>query len=507
MIRDLRSSKYAVYLVLVPLLVGIVLAGYGWFSQRTAAPAATVVAATPTPAAHPAFRPHFQAAPITPTPQPTRQPPLAPTTTYTVRAGDTLSGIAGALGVSVDELLRLNGLTDPDQLWVGQVLQLPVAEPLSGSGVLLIPDSELVYGPGYAGFDVAAFAVEYPGYFNRYTEELNGRTYTAAELVELVALQYSVGPRVLLALLELRSGWLSNPDPAPEARLYPLGYRQEDWKGLAVQLNIAANQLNAGFYGWQQGTLWTLRLSDGQYVQLAPTLNAGTVGVQRALAWQSDSVPWTRLVSAEGFLAVYRRLFGDPFAYAVEPLLPANLHQPPFNLPWERGTTWYFTGGPHGGWGTGSAWAALDFVTDEQQIGCDVSAQWVAAAAPGQIIFSDDGMVLEDVDDDGFAGTGWVLLYLHVAARERVAAGSWLRAGDRIGHSACEGGVADAAHLHLARRYNGVWIAAADPQIPMVLDGWQAGTLGDEYDGTLTKNGEVKTACECWESGNALSRP
>jgi LysM repeat protein len=505
--RDLKRSPYAIYVVLVPLLVGIGLAGYGWFSQRTVAPAATAVAVTPTPTAHPTFRPQFQAAPITPTPQPTRQPPPVPTTTYTVRAGDTLSGIAGAVGVPVDELLRLNGLTDPDQLLVGQVLQLPVTEPLSGSGVLLLPDSELVYGPGYAGFDVAAFTASYPGYFNQYTEELNGRTYTAAELVELVALQYSVGPRALLALLELRSGWLSNPDPAPEARLYPLGYHQEDWQGLAVQLNIAANQLNVGFYGWQRGTLWTLRLSDGQYIQLAPTLNAGTVGVQRALAWQTDTATWTRQVSAAGFLAVYRQLFGDPFAYAVEPLLPTNLHQPSFNLPWERGTTWYFTGGPHGGWGTGSAWAALDFVTDEQQIGCQVSTQWVAAAAPGQIIFSDDGMVLEDVDDDGFAGTGWVLLYLHVAARDRVPVGSWLRAGDRIGHPSCEGGVAEAAHLHFARRYNGVWIAAADPQIPLVLDGWQAGALGDEYDGTLTKNGEVKTACECWESSNALSRP
>lgn len=505
--RKLRSPQYAVYLVLVPLVAGMVLAGYGWFSQRTLAPAAMVVAVTPTPGAPPAFRPSFQAAPITPTPLPTRQPPPVPTTTYTVRAGDTLSGIAGAVGVPVEELIRLNDLTDPDHLLVGQVLQLPIQTPLTGSGTLLIPDSELVYGPGYAGFDVAAFAAAYPGYFNQYTETVAGRTYTAAELVNLVALQYSVGPRVLLALLELRGGWLSNPDPAPEARLYPLGYHQEDWKGLAVQLNLAANQLNAGFYGWQQGTLWTLRLNDGQYIQLAPTLNAGTVGVQRALAWQTDTPTWTRQVSATGFLAVYRQLFGDPFAYAVEPLRPANLHQPPFNLPWEKGTTWYFTGGPHGGWGTGSAWAALDFVTDEEQIGCEVSAQWVTAAAPGQIIFSDDGMVLQDVDDDGFTGTGWVLLYLHVAARDRVGVGTWLRAGERIGHPSCEGGVAEATHLHFARRYNGVWLAAADPQIPLVLDGWQAGTLGDEYDGTLTKNGEVKTACECWEPGNALSRP
>ena len=33
-------------------------------------------------------------------------------------------------------------------------------------------------------------------------------------------------------------------------------------------------------------------------------------------------------------------------------------------LPLQNGTTWSFTGGPHGGWGAGSAWGALE--TNEQ---------------------------------------------------------------------------------------------------------------------------------------------
>ena len=32
-------------------------------------------------------------------------------------------------------------------------------------------------------------------------------------------------------------------------------------------------------------------------------------------------------------------------------------------LPLQNGTTWSFTGGPHGGWDAGSAWAALDCAT------------------------------------------------------------------------------------------------------------------------------------------------
>ena len=43
---------------------------------------------------------------------------------YTVKKGDTLYSLARASGVSVDELLRLNGLSSPE-LRVGQVLRLP----------------------------------------------------------------------------------------------------------------------------------------------------------------------------------------------------------------------------------------------------------------------------------------------------------------------------------------------------------------------------------------------
>jgi LysM repeat protein len=45
-------------------------------------------------------------------------------TTYTVRAGDVLSGIAGKTGVSVDDLQRFNPKVDAQTLRVGQKLKL-----------------------------------------------------------------------------------------------------------------------------------------------------------------------------------------------------------------------------------------------------------------------------------------------------------------------------------------------------------------------------------------------
>ncbi len=45
--------------------------------------------------------------------------------TYTVRYGDTLSGIAARLGVTVADLANLNGIVNANYIYVGQVLQVP----------------------------------------------------------------------------------------------------------------------------------------------------------------------------------------------------------------------------------------------------------------------------------------------------------------------------------------------------------------------------------------------
>lgn len=39
-----------------------------------------------------------------------------------VQAGDTLTGVAGEIGTSVDDLMAANGLTDPDLVYAGQTL-------------------------------------------------------------------------------------------------------------------------------------------------------------------------------------------------------------------------------------------------------------------------------------------------------------------------------------------------------------------------------------------------
>jgi LysM repeat protein len=53
---------------------------------------------------------------------------------YTVRPGDTLSGIASRLGVRAADLARANGISDPDQLIAGRALALPGAVAATAPG-------------------------------------------------------------------------------------------------------------------------------------------------------------------------------------------------------------------------------------------------------------------------------------------------------------------------------------------------------------------------------------
>lgn len=48
---------------------------------------------------------------------------------YTVKLGDTLASIAEAHGVTLAALISANGITDPDTLWVGQKLLIPGPPP------------------------------------------------------------------------------------------------------------------------------------------------------------------------------------------------------------------------------------------------------------------------------------------------------------------------------------------------------------------------------------------
>lgn len=439
---------------------------------------------------------------VTSTPMWTPTPPAATILErYTVRAGDTLGAIAARYDVSIDELMRLNGLTNPNTLHIGQVLKVPVVVTRGAPGEKLLPDSEVVYSPAYALFDVNAVVNQFNGYLATYRERVEGEMLTGAQIVQLVAERYSVGPRVLLALLEHQGGWVTNAALAPERVTYPLEMTER--QGLFFHLSWAANRLNEGYYGKITGRLGAFRLKDRTRVRLAANANPGTIAIQNVLAQLYGWDAWQQHIRDTGFIATYRRLFGDPQQFAIEPLIPPDLKQPPLRLPWSDGELWYYTGGPHGGWGDLAAWAAVDFTPNDIAGSCWVSRRWAVAAASGQVIRAERGRVMLSLSHNDFQGQGWVLLYLHIATTGRVGVGSIVNAGDRIGHPSCEGGEAEASHLHFARLYNGQWIGAE--MLPFVLSGWTILPAEQAYDGGMTRNGEWREACNCRDNArNAI---
>lgn len=50
---------------------------------------------------------------------------ITDTTTYTVQRGDTLSRIARRYGISMTVLAQVNNISNPNQIYVGQVLRIP----------------------------------------------------------------------------------------------------------------------------------------------------------------------------------------------------------------------------------------------------------------------------------------------------------------------------------------------------------------------------------------------
>jgi LasA protease len=422
---------------------------------------------------------------------------------YEVQAGDTLGIIAEKFGISVETLMQSNNISDPNFLNVGMTLNVPAPSPGDmGISFKIIPDSELVYGPASIYFDTNEFIQSQHGYLASYSQDVNGIILNGTEIIQLVAQNYSINPRLLLALLEYQSGWVT--DPQPSITDFPMGIQDNDHIGLYRQLTWTANTLNRGYYLWKANALSTWVLIDGTVIPIAPAINAGTAAVQYFYSQLDDRPTWEKDVNGTGFLLTYFVFFGNPFKYAIEPLVSTSITQPPMSLPFGQGQSWYYTGGPHGGWDSGSAWAALDFAPPGE-LGCATNPAWVTAMADGIIVRANDGAVMQDLDNDGYEQTGWVLFYMHVAAEDRVQAGEYLFTGERVGHASCEGGFSNATHVHVARKFNGEWIPA-DGKLPLVLDGWTSSGSGVEYDGFLTKGSQTIEALDRADPLNLITR-
>lgn len=429
------------------------------------------------------------------TPFPTR-PAYAPgeLVDYTAQTGDTLPGLAARFNTTEKEIRDANPNIPPDATTMppGMPMQIPIYyRALWGTPYHILPDAVFVNGPDAVDFNTQSFIYQHQGWLSTYEAWAFDGTRTGGEIVDYVADNYSISPKLLLALLDYQGGAFSEPLLGETEGFNVLGLQSTYWTGVYLQLAYAANILNDGYYRWREGSLTEFELADGSLVRPDPWQNAASVALQFFFVQASDVIGYHRAIGQEGFIQTYLRLFGDP--WDAEPHIEGSLLQPEMMLPYENTISWAFTGGPHTGWGNMAPWAALDFAPPSEKTGCFPSNLPATAVADGLVVRDGEGILVLDLDGDGDERTGWVVFYLHVAERGRVPVGTWVEAGDPLGYPSCEGGKSTGTHIHIARKYNGEWIIA-DGVIPFVLSDWEP-VRGDEpYKGYLIKDDYIVIA-------------
>lgn len=433
-----------------------------------------------------------------------------PATLYYAQSGDTVPSLAARFGVDPSDVRADTPLPESGLIKPGTLLVIPdrITEQTTPN-IQLIPDSEVVFSASAIDFDIASYVQNAGGDLSRYREYLGSTGWTTGpQAIKRLAYENSINPRLLLAILQYESHWVDGKPPDALHTDYPMGYVNTLYKGLFSQMVWAVNQLSIGYYGWREGTITELQFTDGTKLRLDPHLNAGTVAIQYLFSKLHSQSQWAQIIDKDhGFPALYTQMFGDAWARGatVDPLFPQNLTQPELVLPYQADIAWNFTGGPHGAWEHDGAQAAIDFAPATDHGGCDQTPTWITAAAPGLIVRSENGTVIEDLDGDGYEQTGWDLLYLHVAAKDRVPVGTYVQTNDHIGHASCEGGIATGTHLHFARKYNGEWVPA-DGAIPFVLDGWTVHQGTQPYEGTMTKGDKTVVADPVGQAKSVIIR-
>jgi LasA protease len=420
---------------------------------------------------------------------------------YVAQSGDTLPMLALRFNTTVAEILEANPFIPADATTMppGMPMKIPIYYlPLWGAQYRILPDSYFINGPVQIGFNTEQYVASQPGWLKDYKTYAADQNRTGAQVVDYLANNYSLSPRLLLALLEYQAGALSQPTLTPEQEKYLLGYQSWSHPGLFLQLSWAANLLNNGYYDYKNMKLTEIEYRDGRIEHFDPWQNAATAALHNYFNTLDDYDVFRQAISPDGFAKTYADLFGDPWQNE-QPHIPGSLTQPEFILPFQPGDIWALTGGPHTGWGTGEPFAALDFAPPSKTSGCVPSDIWATAVADGVVVRSITGEVMLDLDGDGDEHTGWDIFYMHLGTQGRAPVGAKLKQGDPIGHPSCEGGAATGTHVHIARKYNGEWIPAAGTGgvLPFNLEGWIAHNGSQPYLGTLTRNSRVVTACTC----------
>jgi murein DD-endopeptidase MepM/ murein hydrolase activator NlpD len=371
---------------------------------------------------------------------------------YTVAPGDTLFEIAQRFGVSLDELIALNQISDPSLIQVGQVLLIPSTT----ATLATLPTSLVQARPGDTLLTVA----------QRYDQgvemlaAVNGISATTRLFPgQSVRLPAEQAPPPILRFGSVRRIWLSAPlVQGRTAQLWVESSRPlsltATWNGLPLAftlasitateqvallptpallepgvypLTLAYRAANGVILQHKEGRTVVAGNYDSQVIDLPPDRTSLLDPTLVTSETQLVSAVWSQVSPVLWWQGRFRR----PIAAQYQTTSPF-------------GTRRSYNGGPSASYHAGQDFGA--------PVGVTVSAAADGIVALAQPLQVRGNAILLDHGRGIFTGY-WHLSELHVAVGQKVAAGDLI---GLVGNT----GLSTGAHLHWELRINGV---AVDP--------------------------------------------
>jgi LasA protease len=298
-----------------------------------------------------------------------------------------------------------------------------------------LEDADFLYGPRLLDFNLNAFLEQAAPHLVPYSTAISHWSGL-----------YSISPKVLLTVMEMRSSAVSNPAGLadPFAGLAGNG-------DFETQIRYALASLFEDYYAYRRAVPQR-DAGDG--------MNASTYALLTFFRGASSVAAFAGSASdtAGTFAATLGRLF--PSGLAVDaPADPIVAVVPPstlLQLPWKNAVSWYF-GGVHTttGANNGTPMSSLDFYKGGQGWGADTSTDYVVAAHAGTVtVYSSCNVTVT-------SNSGWQTNYYHLSTLA-VSNGQQIAANQTIGvyansqaQALCQGGSSTGPHVHFSLLNNG----------------------------------------------------
>jgi len=294
----------------------------------------------------------------------------------------------------------------------------------------IIANEQFIYTPQeMLSFDIKAYLEDKAPYLAEYSETIShwsGRS--------------SVSPKIIIALIEMKTSLLSKGNWDSDQLQTPLGDMSIE-TGFSAQIEDVANHLASLYYQQQDQQLSAQSAADPTAIEATDIDNDAAVQ----------------------FNDVYLQLFPQPLTKSSEQIadypsaaLDAN---PPVNLlqfPFPVGESWA-AGGTHGDTGGGPPFSAMDFWKTYLPWGANLSNYWVSASTGGRVIRHSSCSV-EVIDDSGWSSSYYHLDNVRVTTGQRVTRNTPLaNYANNIGQALCNGGGSSGPHVHFSIKNNGVY--------------------------------------------------